>query len=271
LGEAMPADTQIADHLDYLNSLRKPAIVLARSEGNAFSKLGGLPQMPDELNWPKWNGKPLAFICQIALGEIGCARLGLPDSGQLFVFYDQEQRTWGFDPKDRGSWRVLYTARGIEECRERFAPPGLDVVYRTKAIGYTAAQTYPDLQDERVYALDLSDKARDEYIDLCSDAPGVHPFHWMFGYPMPIQNNGMDLECQLASNGLYCGDSSAYDDPRCVLLEPGRSEWLMLLQIDSDDDAEMMWGDVGMLYFWIKRRDLEQRRFDDCWMILQCS
>jgi len=27
----------------------------------------------------------------------------------------------------------------------------------------------------------------------------------------------------------------------------------------------------GMLYFWIKKTDLEQARFKDCWMILQCS
>jgi uncharacterized protein YwqG len=41
--------------------------------------------------------------------------------------------------------------------------------------------------------------------------------------------------------------------------------------LDTDDDAGMMWGDGGMLYFWIRREDLEKSRFDRCWMILQCS
>jgi len=40
------------------------------------------------------------------------------------------------------------------------------------------------------------------------------------------------------------------------------------LQIDSEDDAGMMWGDVGRLYWWMKkdeltRRDFTQMRFDE--------
>lgn len=266
----MPA-SQLSDHLEYLNSLRKPAIVMRRSDGHGFSKLGGLPQMPDELAWPERNGTPLAFICQIAVSEIACARLGLPDHGQLYVFYDQEQGAWGFDPKDRGSWSVLYTQAGIEQCRDRPAPAGLEVVYRTKAISFAPAQTYPDLEDERVEALNLDGEAADEYVELCSDAAGGAPFHRLFGYAVPVQNNDMDLECQLVSNGLYCGNASGYKDPRRFQLEAGRSDWVLLLQIDSDDDADMMWGDAGMLYFWIKRQDLERHRFEACWMISQCA
>ena len=74
----------------------------------------------------------------------------------------------------------------------------------------------------------------------------------------------------LASNGLYCGDASGYHDPRAKELGPGRSEWQLLLQLDTDDNAEMMWGDAGTLYFWIKRADLANRNFADCWMIFQC-
>jgi hypothetical protein len=32
----------------------------------------------------------------------------LPKQGHLAFFYDSEQRTWGFDPKDRGSALVAY-------------------------------------------------------------------------------------------------------------------------------------------------------------------
>ncbi len=80
----------------------------------------------------------------------------------------------------------------------------------------------------------------------------------------------MDLECQLVSNGIYLGDSKYIKDPKAKELEKGRDEWVMLLQLDSDDQTEMMWGDVGMLYFWIKKSDLASKNFDNCWMILQC-
>jgi uncharacterized protein YwqG len=31
-----------------------------------------------------------------------------------------------------------------------------------------------------------------------------------------------------------------------------------------------MWGESGILYFWIRRDDLRARRFDKVWMTLQC-
>ncbi|NNJ25645.1 hypothetical protein LzC2_17180 [Planctomycetes bacterium LzC2] len=55
---------------------------------------------------------------------------------------------------------------------------------------------------------------------------------------------------------------------------------MLLLQLASDfgDDSdpadqgfEMMWGDLGMLYWWIRREDLAARRFDRVWMTLQCG
>ena len=59
----------------------------------------------------------------------------------------------------------------------------------------------------------------------------------------------MDLECQLVSHGLYCGDASGYQATRAKELEAGRQDWILLLQLDTDDDAGMIWGDGGMLYF----------------------
>ncbi len=74
----------------------------------------------------------------------------------------------------------------------------------------------------------------------------------------------------LVTNGLYCGDQTGYEDPRARELEGGADEWMLLLQLDSDDGADLMWGDGGMLYFWIRKEDLRQHRFDKVWMTLQC-
>jgi uncharacterized protein YwqG len=53
-------------------------------------------------------------------------------------------------------------------------------------------------------------------------------------------------------------------------LEAGADDWLLLLQLDSDGTADVLWGDVGMLYFWIRRQDLQEQRFDKVWMTMQC-
>ncbi len=265
----------IEEYLDYINSLRKPAIALSKSEDNRFSKIGGLPKMPHDIEWPTWKNAPLAFLCQLDLSEIPkeCSNIGLPAEGILYFFYDQEQRTWGFDPNDKGSWKVIYSNSLADACILREPPIGLkkDYIYKEKFVTFSLIQTYPSWQDERIYSLRIAENSFDEYLDLCSSVFKGEPFHQIFGYPAPVQGNNMDLECQLVSNGLYCGNKSGYTNKRRKELETGRNEWIMLLQLDTDNEAAMMWGDVGRLYFWIKKSDLETQSFENCWMILQCG
>ena len=94
--------------------------------------------------------------------------------------------------------------------------------------------------------------------------------HRLLGHPDQIQND-MQTECQLVSHGLNCGDGSGYKDPKARILKAGATDWELLLQIDSDDNARMMWGDVGRIYYWIRREDLKERNFGASWMILQCG
>ena len=39
----------------------------------------------------------------------------------------------------------------------------------------------------------------------------------------------------------------------------------------ENGDFELMFGDCGRIYFYIRREDLAQRRFDRVWLIQQCS
>jgi uncharacterized protein YwqG len=114
-----------------------------------------------------------------------------------------------------------------------------------------------ELEDEEVY---------DNFLESYA---GSETEHQLLGLPRPIQGE-MELECQLVTNGLYTGDASGYKDPRRKTLEPGAIDWTLLLQVDSDDNAGMMWGDLGRLYFWVRRQDLASRNFDKVWTILQC-
>ena len=58
---------------------------------------------------------------------------------------------------------------------------------------------------------------------------------------------------------------------RTEALPKGRLEWRLLLQFDSDDDLGIMWGDCGMIYFWIRESDIQAKLFNESWTILQCS
>jgi len=267
-------ESDLSEHMGYIDSLKLPTIALARTDEQVFSQIGGLPSLPQNVPWPEWKGAPLAFLCQLDLSEIPeiCERNGLPALGILYFFYCQEQETWGFDPIDKGSWRVVYTNSPREKCTEHPAPDGLDpdFVYKKKSIVFRPIETYPDCQDDRIDSLNLSDRQGDQYVEVSTAVFEGEPAHHLFGYPAPIQGNDMDLECQLVSNGVYCGDASGYNSPQRKALEAHKSDWVLLFQLDTDDESEMMWGDSGMLYFWIKKDDLKEARFENCWMILQC-
>ena len=49
-------------------------------------------------------------------------------------------------------------------------------------------------------------------------------------------------------------------------------DWLLLFQLDTvtKDDFELMFGDCGRIYYYIRKEDLEARNFYNVWLIMQC-
>jgi len=256
----------------YLESLKKTAIHLLKNDTHVFSKLGGLPEMPPELQWPIWNDLPLAFLCQIDLSEIpdDFPRFDLPESGLLYFFYELKNFKWGFDPNDKGSWRVLSIDSSADKCALQEQPAKLcnDYVFPEKFLTFSLIDTYPDCTDEKICSLNLSEEDDYDFQVMRDSKYQGEPYHQLLGHPTPVQSKDMDLECQLVSNGIYCGDESGYADARVSELQAGRFDWILFFQLDLDDpDLECENG--GMMYFWIKKDDLTHSRFDECWMILQ--
>ncbi len=233
------------------------------------SRLGGGPDLPEGSAWPEWRGVPLAFVAQIALDEMpAIPDSGLPGAGLLSFFHEPEQRVWGFDPAERGAWRVVWS--GPEETLStRAIPDGVPKAARYRAVRLVPAieVSHVDFESDELEALGMSP---DEQLAFVEATERTDPLaHRMLGHPDTIQGD-MRLECQLVSNGLYAGDTSGYDDPRAIELRPGAADWQLLLQVDSDPDARMMWGDGGRLYFWMTEDAIRRRDWDAAWMVLQC-
>jgi uncharacterized protein YwqG len=258
-----------------VQSYGRPALHLKYNNSfEPFSKLGQMPYVPKEFEWPAWKGRSLAFLMQLKFSEVN--KDGylpyLPTSGLLYVFYDEEQSTWGFDPQDKGSWRLLFFEKE-DGLKARRYPKDLGTRYKLRHIESFPIVTYPPYGDDEIGAvINNDDDLWERYNQFRLAGYGdSEPYHHLGGYPDPIQSTDMDLECQLVSNGVDLGDDSGHDSSRESLLAADRDEWILLLQIDSDDFCEMMWGDCGILYFWIRKGDLAARNFDDVWMILQSS
>ncbi len=232
------------------------------------SKFGGQPDLPKNIDWFKENnGKSLSFIAQLNLSEIHNYDVSqsLPKDGILYFFYSSEQEAWGFDYKDKDKFKVFYT-EDVNNIEQKPIPEDLVEynIYKSCELNFSKSYSLPNWDND--FALEqLNNSEQDIYALLTySDIN-----HKIFGYSNNIQGE-MELECQLVTNGLYCGDSSGYNDPKRKELEKEKTEWKLLLQVDSDDRAEMMWGDSGTLYFWIKQKDLENLNFDNAWFALQC-
>jgi uncharacterized protein YwqG len=237
------------------------------------SRLGGVPDLPPDLAWPTFRGKSLAFIAEIDLAEVSATAKDelLPADGTLWFFYSVDE-PWGFDPKDQGGSVVAYRPPGPRVRR----PPPADLPdaarFSPLALGFARYFDLPDLSDERNPVGADDDAVAELYENARTELAGWRSSfsHKLLGYPQTIQGP-MELECALATQGIYVGDAKGYHDPRARALEKDQYDWRLLLQVDSDDGAHMMWGDAGMLYFWIRQDDLRARRFDKAWLILQCG
>jgi uncharacterized protein YwqG len=236
------------------------------------SKFGGVPALPAGVEWPVWSGTNLMFLAQVNLKELQTAtpRAELPAAGLLLFFYDMNQSTAGFDPKDKGSWRVIYTDGETVPARW---PAKLPAEARLKEapMRFQAVQTLPPVAQKVAGYEELDEKSQKRFDDIIYEyLERDKPMHQLLGNAVPIQGDDMPLECQLVSHGLYCGDGTGYNDPRAEKLGAGAKDWVLLAMIDTDESRGWMWGDGGCLYFWIRQEDLKARRFENVWMISQC-
>lgn len=255
--------------------LGKHCLRILPSEVEGASFLGGKPLVKTGFTWPRKNNKPLGFIAQMDLGEVNSTRAidWLPDCGRLLFFYDLAEWPWGFDPNDKGGWAVIYES-GSGELYFQELPDDLNEEHIAPSIKYVKAEefiSYPDSQRISFKEIGLSEDADDEYYDFIDEQYGDEPSHQIGGFPTPVQNDDMEEECQLASGGVNCGGPEGYSSEEAKLLRKQKNDWCMVLQFDSDDDIEAMWGDMGMLYFWVKESEAKNCDFSNAWMVLQCG
>jgi len=263
-------------HAKALSALARPSVRLCAEAaddsgiGIGRSKLGGCPDLPPAFEWPRYGGLAQSFVAQVDLDELQPheAAGALPTAGLLSFFYDAEQRVWGFDPAEGGGWMVHHT-EDTSDLSRRDPPSDLPdgALFHPARLRPADETTYAPWESIEIDPLSLTRDERLAYANVVEeDEP---PVHRLLGYPQALQGD-MQLECQLVSHGLYCGDETGYTDPRAADLAKGAFEWQLLLQVDSDDDAGMMWGDAGRIYYWIHLDALAHGNWQQARLVLQC-
>lgn len=262
--------------IEAMDSGAEPCAALVHSDREACGRLGGLPTIGGVHAWPVIDGRPLSFLAELDLGAVSAAYPApwLPTGGKLHFFYDLVRWPAGYDPADRGGWAVLHTPPGAAALP--VAPPeGLDAddAFRLTPLAAVAAISRPDplLYDGQIgWLSDLPDEEWRRVNDH-RDFQAHYPRHQVGGHPSPIQEADIGRECALAAGGIRLDGPEAYAAPEADALSAQAGEWKLLLQLDSDERAGMMWSDVGTLYFMIREADARAGDFSRAWLILQSS
>jgi hypothetical protein len=243
---------------EWMKSLSEPTYLLAGSETPGFTKLGGVPDLPAGMAWPRTETGPRQFLLQVDLAEFPRegAEDWLPREGKLFAFLDPVGRhavdlvtvIHTFEAPSNGN----ETPAGVIESPEKRANP----------MRFRSAPSL-DWLDEGALKL-----YQDETIDPREEAAGVTSMsfagmtHRVGGFPDEIQSQCLRLTCEqrLRRPDIECGDWGL-GEPYPDEANEASKDWRLLFQIDSDGDLDWNWGDGGMIYVLIRREDAKRGDF----------
>lgn len=217
------------------------------------TKLGGCPDVTDGFVWPTWGDTYLSFLAQVNLSKLDQSALadhGCPTEGLLSFFYAPDAM---FDIYDNGSSVQVYYCDAQELSRIAI-PDQVPEQWRFSVCSLKdkLEWTVPDSETyeiQKILGMGWSNNREDFDLYWETFLPKVstefiqeeHPRHRLLGNHDAVQS------------GYVAGGYS------------------LLLQIDSDDAAHMMWGDVGKLYFWIKPEQLRNKQFSAVFVTMECT
>ncbi len=255
------------------------------------SKIGGSPSLPEGFVWPRYQGeafdgvnkeRPLSFIAQINLEDVAMYDEDslLPKTGMLSFFYEMMTMKWGFEPEDTGCAKVYYFPEGTKLNRMA-APEDLEDLRMPEcSVCFEKHISLPEYEDyKKLDSESQGSRLWDVYDSVCSEM-GYERDDWgsrtkLLGYPDVIQNS-MEAECESLRRGYRRGCPEDFakipEDVKREIQEKS-SDWMLLFQMGTieTNDSEIMFGDCGHIYFWIRKQDLQALNFEKVWLILQCS
>ncbi len=232
------------------------------------SRIGGHPDLPQDIEWPMWGDKALIFVAQINFSEIpdSPVRDLLPKSGFLWIFY-------GAGCVD--DW-LCYG--------EENYPQALKIIYRDQSIENLKARAVPgNIPEDFKEGLDepgkLLFKRLENTIISCAEDPildklGVSEFKDGYALCEVIEEaesalEGMDREfCDIQilghPNSLQYPVSPTVAECRGTNPEKASEEWITLLEVAC------AFGDCA-LYIMIRIEDLKNQFWDKAWYAVQCT
>lgn len=204
---------------------------------------GGQPYFEQGGDWPTTkSGKPLDFIFQI----FNQPELELPEDIQLVqFFYDWEESPWN---SKHDGWLVkIYETLNTEQVIQYKRPEELRAAKYCE-VNFSTVASLPDWEGLDSYSSEAEalscrlneDDPWDAYAEVVKHLIGEEDYRSQLGgYPKWVQGG---------------------ETPKGADGQPMK----LLFQIDSESEAGLMWGDVGLIYCFYDEKDKKIE------FILQC-
>ncbi|MCI0701163.1 MAG: DUF1963 domain-containing protein [Planctomycetia bacterium] len=161
-------------------------------------RIGGVPDLPEGVEWPRTEGGSLCFVAQFNLAELPeLTEHPLPTSGMLYFFVgDDEPATdvhsrWMYHPGPASRLPAERVPPPEEQANEYYAEltPFRLEPRLTVSLPDIACEGYPDI--EELCETDKDDDPGDRYLELTDDITGGDSsvIGRLFGHPQAISSD----------------------------------------------------------------------------------
>lgn len=231
------------------------------------SRMGGQPDLPEEIEWPQWGERKLQFVAQLNLTELPATpeRDLLPQTGWLwfFWFFDPNDEYFYFasEPEEQPACQVLYWDGPAENLAPRDFPEELEDPEEFCEIrgelAFQTVRTFPGYGHPCLHAFSENPRSHEDVWnnptmsaihdvrDIAEkDCTASSSWLQVLGYPREWQNE--------ITRGLM--DCNPHD-VSCAEWVEKAGQWILLLQ------CKAISGDFA-LFIMIRKADLAARRFD---------
>lgn len=236
---------------DTITKTMEPFVKVTLSKeavGITSSKVGGNPYFLQNAPYPaNEEGKPLHLLAQINFSEVLPFHEDFPKAGILQFYIDGYDDVLGLnfeDQTNQSRFRVIYHEQiEIDESKRMQDFSFLEEEEEELYLPFLSNEEYKMLFEKSEAPVSISDfRMEQENIDfdeaLWEAYEEAYPSqgHKIGGYPFFTQGDPRE--------------SKAYQD-----------KLILLFQLDSDEQNEIMWGDMGVGNFFISKEDLKNGNF----------
>lgn len=271
------------DDKEKIIKLIKPAIGILTKKMESdnlkigSSKIGGKPDLPKDISWPKLNDSDLVFFAQYNISELKKFDVEnlLPEKGMLYIFIgiNGEYNEFSIEQKD---YKIFFI-ENLEDLERKEYPTTLKTEGKVEPaeIQYFESITIPD--DENYKLIYFDEKYEDFYFHFHQDTEEyiaeelngfVDNMHQILGEDKSVQSS---VVYEFSRNELSISYEE-YTEKWNEILENSKT-FSNLIQLDCMDSNTNLdkFGGSGVFYIGLKTKELEKKDFKNLMISFQTT